>query len=385
MGSGPSLDPVRPTAACIMLSSGRGGLEQSLLDYAEALALERHPVHALIDPRAAIRPALEVLPLAGLATLRNANEWDPLAIRRLGRWLQATAPGVVITIGRRANVLSSRARRGLPALPQVGVTPNSSLRPLIGLDHVLATTMSLREALLAAGQPAGRITVVPNLVRLPAAVAPPGSDPDAAPVIGALGRLVPKKGFSDLLQALALLAQRGYRFEGRIGGSGPEERSLRMLSAHLRLIDHVSFPGWIEDKLAFFETVDLVCVPSREEPFGIVVLEAMAHGRAIIATDAAGPSEIIRDGVDGRLVPRAEPQALAAALADLLDRPERRRALAEAGLETVRDRFALPVVARQISAAVCAVAASGPSPLQAGTSGPKSSGLKSRGSGARDV
>ena len=356
MGSGSSIGPARPAVACLMLSSARGGLEQSLLDYCEALLLERHPVHALVDPRTAIRPFLERLPLESLSLLRNANEWDPLAVRRLRRWLGDSTPAVALTIGRRASALTRRARRRLPGLPQVGVTPNYSLGPLIGLDHVLATTLDLRRALIAAGQPPERITVVPNLVRLPPEVAVPATDPDAAPVIGALGRLVPKKGFSDLLEALALLAACGYRFEARIGGSGPQERALRARAAQLRIADRVRFLGWVEDKRAFFETLDLVCVPSREEPFGIVVLEALAHGRPTIAADATGPREIIRDGIDGLLVARADPAALAAAIAQLLDHPERRRALALAGLEMVRARFALPVVARRISATLGAVA-----------------------------
>jgi glycosyltransferase involved in cell wall biosynthesis len=351
------MDPARPALACIMLSRGPGGLEQSLVDHCEALLLERHPVHALVHPRAAIRPALTRLPLTSLATLSNANEWDPLAVRRLRRWLRATAPAVVLTIGRRASALTRRARRRLPPLPQVGVTPNYSLRPLVGLDHVLATTEDLRQALIAAGQPAGSITVVPNLVRLPPHVVV-RPDRDAVPVIGALGRFVPKKGFADLLEALALLAARGCRFEARIGGSGPEGQNLRALSDHLHLTDQVRFVGWVEDKRAFFEALDLVCVPSREEPFGIVVLEAMAHGLPTIASDATGPREILRNGVDGLLVPRGDPAALAAAIVALLDHPERRRALAEAGLATVRARFALPVVARQISAVLCAVAGS---------------------------
>jgi glycosyltransferase involved in cell wall biosynthesis len=350
------IGPRRPTVACIMLSPGLGGLEQSLLDYCEALLLERHRVHALVHPRAAIRSALEQLPLASLAGLRNANEWDPLAIRNLRRWLRTAGPEVVLTIGRRASALTRRARRRLAGLPQVGVTPNYSLGPLVGLDHVLATTEDLRQALLAAGQPAARITLVPNLVRPPPDITLPTADPAAPPVIGALGRFIPKKGFSDFLEALALLVARGYRFQARIGGSGAQESDLKALSTRLHLTEHVRFLGWVEDKRAFFEPLDLFCVPSREEPFGIVVLEAMAHGRATIATDAAGPREIVRDGVDGLLVPRGDPPALARAIAKLLDQPERRLAFAEAGLRAVRARFALPVVARQISATLCAVA-----------------------------
>ncbi len=349
-------EPGRPSVACIMLARGLGGLEQSLLDYCEALLLERHPVHAVVHPQAAIRPALERLPLASLFELRNASEWDPLAARRLRGWLRASAPAVVLSIGRRASALTRRARRRLPGLPQVGTTPNYSLGPLVGLDHVLATTEDLRRALLAAGQPGERITVLPYLVRLPPALDARPFGPGGLPVIGALGRFVPKKGFADFLEALALLAARGYGFVARIGGSGPDGNHLKALSARLHLTDKVQFVGWVDDKRAFFEALDLVCVPSREEPFGIVVLEAMAHGRATIATDAAGPREIVRDGVDGLLVPRGDPRALAAAIAGLLDQPERRLALAAAGRRTVCTRFALPVVARRISAALCAVA-----------------------------
>jgi glycosyltransferase involved in cell wall biosynthesis len=187
---------------------------------------------------------------------------------------------------------------------------------------------------------------------LPPQLACPTRDPAAAPVIGALGRLIPKKGFADLLEAAALLAARSHRFELQIGGRGPAEAALRAQVDRLGLAPRVRFLGWIEDKRGFFEPLEIVCVPSREEPFGIVVLEGMAHGRATIATDAPGPREIVRHGVDGLLVPRTAPDALAAAMALLLDHPERRLALARAARETVRARFDLPVVAQRLSAAL---------------------------------
>jgi glycosyltransferase involved in cell wall biosynthesis len=339
-----------------MLAPGLGGLEQSLVDYCEALLVEGHPVEAVVHPRSAGLPALARLPLTAITPLANLNEWDPLAVRRLRERLRAAPPRVVLTIGRRASTLARRARRRLRSLPQVGVTPNYTLKPLIGLDHVIATTEDLRRALLAAGQPAERISVVPNLVRMPPEAPCPRTDP-AAPVIGALGRLIARKGFADLLEAAALLAARGCRFELHLGGSGPEEAALRAQVERLKLAPRVRFLGWIEDKRGFFETLDLLCVPSREEPFGIVVLEGLAHGRPVVATAAAGPREIIRDGIDGLLVPPASPPELAAALAGLLEDPERRAALARAGRATVSQRFALPVVAKLISATLARVAA----------------------------
>ena len=87
-----------------------------------------------------------------------------------------------------------------------------------------------------------------------------------------------------------------------------------------------------------------------------MVLEAMAHARALVATAAAGPREIVSHGVDGLLVPPGDPPALAAALAALLDDPSLRARLARAGRETARARYDLPVVARQISAVLCRMA-----------------------------
>lgn len=347
----------RPAVACVMLAPGLGGLEQSLLDYCEALVLEGHPVEAVVHPHWAGLPALERLPLVTITPLGNLNQWDPLAVRRLRRRLRAAPPAAVLTIGRRAGALVRRARRRLPPLPQVGVTPNYRLQPLIGLDHVIATTADLRRALLAAGQPAARISVVPNLVRMPRQITCGAPDPAAPPVIGALGRLIERKGFADLLEAAALLAARGHGFELRIGGSGPAEAALRAKVDRLRLAPRVRFLGWVENKRGFFEPLDVFCVPSREEPFGIVVLEAMAHGRAVVAAAAPGPREIISDGVDGLLVPPASPPALADALAALLEDPSRRQALARAGRATVCARFDLPVVAKLISATIRRVVA----------------------------
>jgi glycosyltransferase involved in cell wall biosynthesis len=269
--------------ACVMLAPGLGGLEQSLIDYCEALLLEGHPVHAVIDPRWAGRRALERLPLATILPLANCGEWDPLAVHRLRRWLRAAAPPLVLTIGRRASTIVRRARRPRPLPLQVGVTPNYSLGPLIGLDHVLATTSDLRNALIAAGQPPARITVVPNLVRVPPEGTPATADPGRVPVIGALGRFVSRKGFADLIVALARLRARGYRFEARLAGSGPEDAALRALAGRLGIEDRLRFLGWITDQRSFFEALDLLCVPSREEPFGIVVLEGMAHARATLS------------------------------------------------------------------------------------------------------
>jgi glycosyltransferase involved in cell wall biosynthesis len=341
-------DGSRLCVVCAMLSRAQGGLEQSLLDYCEALSLRGHRVVAVTHPGWPGVRQLAQMPLEH-AGCRSFGEWDPLAVLRLRRLFRRADAEVVLTIGRRASALARRALVPIPQLPQVAVTPNYSLKQLVGVDHVLATTEDLRRALIAAGQPAERITVIPNMVRLP-----PGADavPAASveePVIGTLGRFVAKKGFLQLIDALALLHQRGHRFRVRLAGDGPEDQALRARVAESGLDGRIEFPGWITDKQAFFAGLDVFCVPSLHEPFGIVVLEGFAHGRATVITDAEGPAQIVRDGIDALVVPRDDPGALADALARLLDDPALRHRLGQAALASVRERYALDVVAAQIS------------------------------------
>jgi glycosyltransferase involved in cell wall biosynthesis len=333
-----------------MLSAGQGGLEQSLIDYSGALVGQGHPVLAIVHPHWPDLAALRELPVE-IATCRTLGEGDPFAVWRLRRILRAWAPALVLTIGRRPSRLVGRALRRLPGIAHVAKTPNYSLKHLIGLDHVLATTQDIRQALIAAGQPEARITVIPNMIRLPAAPPPPLPEGGGrAPVIGTLGRFVDKKGFADLIDALALLRERGIAFSATIGGNGPQEPALRARIERLGLGAQVRLPGWIRDKEAFFAGIDVFCVPSRHEPFGIVVLEGMAFARATVVCDAEGPREIISDGVDGLVTPRNDPAALAAGLARLLGDPALRLRLAQAGRETARTRFEQSVVGARLSA-----------------------------------
>lgn len=345
-----------PAVACVMLGAGRGGLEQALLDYAEALAAKGHPVTAVCHPKWLERPALEALPVR-VAGLKSFNEWDLLAAGRLRRIIRAAGAAAVLTIGRRA---TSLVRLAASPHPQVAVAQNYSLKPMIGLEHVFATTADLRRALIEAGQPAGRITVIPNMVRVPRDVAPPRPCAPGPLTIGAMGRLVRKKGFADLVDALALLRDRGLPFVFELAGDGPEAAALERQVDERGLAERTRLVGWVTDKRTFFESIDVFCVPSLHEPFGIVVIEGFAHARPTVVTDAEGPREIVRHGEDGLVVPRHDPLALADALAGLLQDPALRARLAGAALERARDVYDLPTVGGRISAALNTL-------LQAGT------------------
>lgn len=151
-------------------------------------------------------------------------------------------------------------------------------------------------------------------------------------LILAVGRIVPKKGFDVLVEALARLEPAGWR--AVIVGAGEHAR-LERRAEELGLIDRVEFPGEVahDELAAYYAAADVFVMPSVQDAAGNidglpnVVLEAMASGRAIVASRIAGIPAVIIDGETGLLVPERDSVRLADSIRQLIDRPDERREL----------------------------------------------------------
>jgi len=169
---------------------------------------------------------------------------------------------------------------------------------------------------------------------------------DGAPrhsVIGA-GRLVHQKGFDALVRAFARVAPDQPDWDLVIVGEGPLRAALLSLARELGIGDRLSLPGVVPDLARRMASGGLFVLSSRYEGFPNVLLEAMSCGMAVVSTDCpSGPSEIVRDGHDGVLVPVDDVSAMARVMARLMaDGPERSR-LGGNALE-VRERFSMASV-----------------------------------------
>ncbi len=331
-----------------MFGRGRGGLEQVFVDYCNALSLAGHEVRALIHPRAAIRPVLERRQI-GFHTLGNRGAWDPVARLRLHFWLKRVAPDATIAHGNRAIALL----KGAAARPLIGVAANYTLQ-CAGLDGIFCATEDLVRHCRGRGFAGERISLIPHAVDAPAT--PPQRIWHQPPVVGAMGRFVAKKGFDVLIEALQRLVASGVVFRAVIAGDGDDALALRKLVRRHGLDGIVEFPGWQEDKTAFFGRIDVFCLPSLHEPFGIVLLEAMAQASPVIATDSEGPSEILRAQQAGVIVPKADPAALAEAIGRALRDPEGACSMGLRGYGMVCRNFNLPLLSRRLDAAVRSIA-----------------------------
>ena len=197
-----------------------------------------------------------------------------------------------------------------------------------------------------------RIAIVPELIDLDAwdralESAPREGGPSR---ILTVAHLYPRKGVDTLLRAFASVPGEAHL---RIVGTGPERQRLEQLAHTLGLTDRVHFLGHLPFAalVAEYRNATLFALPTEQEGFGIVFLEAMASSLPIVATRAAAVPEVVSDGVTALLANPGDESTLAQMLATLLGDAALRKRLGDAGRAQAA-RFAAPVVARQFLAAI---------------------------------
>lgn len=159
---------------------------------------------------------------------------------------------------------------------------------------------------------------------------------DGRSVVGIVGRLEPWKGQETFLRAAARVARRhpDVRFVvvggAVLGWEGSYPEKLAALAETLGIAQITTFTGHREDVYSWFDALDVVVNASFGEPFGLVLVEAMAMGKPVIATALAGPLEIIEDEISGLLVPAGDPTILASTINRLLEEPDLSSSLGEA-------------------------------------------------------
>lgn len=178
-----------------------------------------------------------------------------------------------------------------------------------------------------------------------------GEPPAGRPRVLCVGRLVPEKGQSVLLHALAEIVQRGVDAELELVGYGPAEENLKRLAKRLGLADRVIFAGAVgQDAIvAHYQAASVFCLPSFWEGVPVVLMEALACRRPVIATAVAGVRELVRDGETGLLVSPGREDELADALERILEDPGLRRRMGEAGRRVVAGGYDIDASAASLS------------------------------------
>jgi glycosyltransferase involved in cell wall biosynthesis len=272
----------------------------------------------------------------------------PLAAVRLRHLVRRWQPDLVHSHGLRAAMIVSRAGSGPRwvhthhldgwfTASRLRIAAHRREMQLVGRRTDLQIAVSTAVADFVTGEvgvPANKVRIVPNGIyplRVKARRGPSGA------TVGTLARLTQTKGIDLAVMALATTPGRGLSL--RIGGTGPELGNLIDLAASLEVADRIHFVGEVQDRQQFFDSCDVVWVPSRAEPFGLVACEAMSAGVPVVASRVGGLPEILDPPNAGACVAPANPSALASVTTAILADAERYQRLSAAGVERVLQHF----------------------------------------------
>ena len=210
-------------------------------------------------------------------------------------------------------------------------------RAYLSADCVVSNSQNAIDCAVAAGVRARRSEVVDNIVEARGRARP--GEKVAVPTVVSAGALIPIKGYDVLLEAFGKLGESGVSFKLLLAGDGPERNRLERQAISLGIGERVKFLGGIDDVPALFSTAHVAVHSSHSEGLSNTILEAMAEGLPVVATNVGGTPEMISDGRTGLLVPPNDARTLAANVRQLLERPDLRARLGRAGFEVVRERF----------------------------------------------
>lgn len=383
----PSLDPSERIRVVELLASGtNGGAQENVRSMLARLDRRRYEVEvvSLGDGSSLRRIAAMGVPV----TLIEAPD-DDEAVRQLALHLMAWEPHVLHQHMYRAEVVGTRAAlcaqgRGLPK-PYVISTVHSSRvrstedRELLGaltpsMDRLIAVSRAIVRKLELEGRQGPAVELIYNGVdlsvydRTEACCTLPEEYGFAAgsPLVGCVARLEPEKGHPTLLEAWPLVLERVPQARLLIVGEGSRREALEEQAMALGLMgadcagDHcvgtrgarpgakVVFTGRRDDVPSVTAALDVAVLPSYREALGLVVLEAMALGRPVVASSVGGIPEMIDDGLTGLLVPPHDAAALAAAIVRLLTDHPLADTLARRGHDLVHERFCIQLMVRAI-------------------------------------
>ncbi len=276
----------------------------------------------------------------------GAGKWDPRVLGQLHGLMRARRIGLVHVTGIKATLLARLAARAAGVRTLVHLHDLNAPGAVLGAAQRLAAretdlAVCVSEAvrsLAVSGYhvPPGRVRVLHNGVQLERLEAAPQmrARTRAALGIGAsqpvatlLARMHPVKGHRGLIEVLPQVFAACPEAVVLLAGDGPERSACQARAAALGLGRRVRFLGQRGDVRELLAASDLLLAPSRSEGLGLAAIEALAAGRPVVAYAVEGLKEVVRDGINGRLVTPGDSAGFAAALIELLNSPERRCSL----------------------------------------------------------
>ena len=330
-----------------------GGGERHMIDLANALARRGHEVFAAITPSSALKGELTELPCANIVELPMRNALNLSTAAKLARFARKNQINIVHAHIARDYPLAALAtargkarlvltRHVLFPLNRINRLTLRRVRSIIAVSNAVAESLRARQMFRE-----DQIVVIHNGIDIDRFTRKRSRSNSRENLrVGMIGHLAPIKGQEDFIHAAAIICGKRSDVDFIIAGedksrAGTNRRALEGLISKLGLSQRVNLLGWIKDVSELLSTLDILVSPSRSEPFGLSIVEAMAAGVPVVATQSEGAREIIDQSLTGQLVPIADVPAMAETISALLENRSRRELLAANAVQSARKRFSL--------------------------------------------
>ena len=325
-----------------------GGPKQSFILYSEVLLNLGFQVNSVIRQGAPLKEIMQSMDIEvdEVNYIRTTHPWFvKKSIQNLRKALLPMNASVIF-VHKQLDIELVRGALGNNA-KIIGIIHGYNAKHTEYADELIAVSEKVKNFLVGSGCQK-KIHIIPNMVKIKNK--PIYRDLPKIPLIGAMGIFRRKKGFHILIKALSILKKRGVPFNAVIAGRGRITWYLKYLRWKLDLNKELEMRGWVtnDERDEFIDSIDLYILPSRTETFGMVVVEAMARMKRVVATKCGGPEEIITDSVDGFLVKKENPEAMADKLSEIIKNPENSKEIPGNAYQVAIDNYAIDAVKRKL-------------------------------------
>ena len=305
--------------ANVFLGTGLGGIEQAFVDYDRALTLKGYDVVNFVHKNGQVKDKLSKESKTVELPFRKRS---PLTFWALYQAFKREKPDMMLVHFKKA-LFFCRIIGKILGIPVVGIAHNSKTKHIIKADFVFSVTEYQRRIFIENGYDPSRIFTVPNMIDVNQDFKPLAAY-RTPPVVGMLGRFDPMKGLEVFVDGLYHLKKKGVAFKAKIAGKSTPDyedyyQGVLKKIEDCGLKDDIEFVGWLADKKDFYDGIDIFVLPSKWEPFGIVLLEAMMFSKPVVASTAEGPSEIFSGTNAALLFEKGSGEALAGQLEKIID------------------------------------------------------------------
>lgn len=327
-----------------------GGNPQVCLDYSRMLASLGNTVTSVVNKN---DPFVEQHKLAGANVIKakltgGLGPYDYFTILYFKQIIRKIKPDVIIIHeGRLTNLMTKAVGKEL--IPVIDVNHCRSHKQSKYTDATIVTnTVRMDEYKKAFGKERP-LYYISNALDGKESLANVSTARNETPVIGVMSRFVHDKGIDIFIDALSLLNKRGVGFQAKIAGDGEKRSDLERQVKLNNLQDRVFMPGYEKDIASFYRSIDIFCLPSRYEEFGLVVLWAFKYGVPSVLASTAGPLDVAENDKDALVVPVEDPHKLADALQELIEDKKKAKLIAKAAYQKFINTYTTEVVAKNLN------------------------------------